>query len=150
LAAARLTPWAGLVVVLAASVFGLATVRAFNEAIVPELDNRSRLIGTIVRGNIQRALELGIPFEQLRGTAGYLHNVLERFPEVSRIAIRTADARVISLGERRASGDIITRDAAAAGASAPAPRAFAPQAFSFPIVTRNTVVGDIVIECSWT
>lgn len=146
LAAARLTPWAGLVVVLAASVFGLATVRAFNEAIVPELDNRSRLIGTIVRGNIQRALELGIPFEQLRGTAGYLHNVLERFPEVSRIAIRTADARVISLGERRASGDIITRDAAAAGASAPAPRAFAPQAFSFPIVTRNTVVGDIVIE----
>jgi metal-responsive CopG/Arc/MetJ family transcriptional regulator len=47
---------------------GYFTVRAFDEAVEPELDNRSRLIGTIVRANIQQAVDLEIPLEELRGT----------------------------------------------------------------------------------
>ena len=42
---------------------GFAAVSAFDRAVQPELANRTRLIGTIVRSEIQRALELGIPID---------------------------------------------------------------------------------------
>jgi predicted MFS family arabinose efflux permease len=145
-AAARLVPWAAILLAAAASIFGLITVRAFDQALAPELDNRSRLIGTIVRGNIQRALDLGIPLDQMRGAARYLERILERFPEVSRIAIRDTDGRVASLGERGAADTIKAIDLTAKDQQRPGAVSFRADAFSFPILSHNTVVGEILIE----
>ncbi len=146
LAAGRLAPWAALLIGAAAVVLGYFTVHAFNQAVEPELNNRSRLIGTIVRTNIQRALDVGVPLNQLRGTEKYLTNILETFPEVSRLAIRAADSKIVSFAER-GSGGITTYDITRKSGKAHAPpSSFTPRAFTFPILTRNTVVGDIVIE----
>jgi len=146
LAASRLAPWAALLIIAAAAVLGYFTIRAFNHAVEPELNNRSRLIGTIVRTNIQRALDLGIQLDQLRGTEKYLTDILETFPEVSRIAIRASDGAIVILAER-SSGNISTYDFSKDKGKAQTPsRSFSKKAFTFSILTRNTVVGDIVVE----
>jgi MFS family permease len=146
LAAGRLVPWAALLIVAAAVLLGYFTVRAFNQAVEPELNKRSRLIGTIVRTNIQRALDLGIPLNQLRGTEKYLTNILETFPEVSRLAIRAKDRKIVSLAERSAGGIATYHINRKNGEGQAQPSSITPSAFTFPILTRNTVVGDIVIE----
>ena len=51
---------------------GFAAVSAFNRAVEPELANRTRLIGTIIRAEFQRALELGIPIDAVAGLDRYL------------------------------------------------------------------------------
>lgn len=50
-----------------------------NAALEPELDTRSRLVGSIIRENIQRALDAGIPLRRIPGADTYLVDVLETF-----------------------------------------------------------------------
>jgi len=134
-----------MLIIAAAAVLGYLTIRAFNQAIEPELNNRSRLIGTIVRANIQRALDLDMPLDELRGTEKYLTNILESFPEVSRLAMRATDGAIVSFAERGHRG-ISTYDLGRDGNKGALPGSFGENAFVFPILSRNTVVGDIVIE----
>ena len=68
---------------------GFAAVSAFNRAVEPELANRTRLIGAIIRAEIQRALELGIPIDAVAGLDRYLDAALEKFGEVEHIAVAT-------------------------------------------------------------
>ncbi|MDX5368745.1 MAG: MFS transporter, partial [Alphaproteobacteria bacterium] len=93
-----------LAVVLAASILmsGFAALLSFDRAIEPELRNRTLLIGTIVRSDIQRALELGIPFAELSGLDRYVETTLRRFEEVEHITILTAAGDVLAKVERPA------------------------------------------------
>ncbi|MDX1433358.1 MAG: MFS transporter [Gammaproteobacteria bacterium] len=145
LAARQLAFQAALLIMIAAAVLGVVTIRAFDAAIEPELSNRSRLIGSDVRGDIQQALDLGMPLNQLRGTEKYLSSVLASFPEIARVAIRSTDGSIVSVAARTPGG-IDTYDVTH-DPGVPAPTAtFGDDAFTFPILTRNTVVGDIVVE----
>jgi hypothetical protein len=99
----------GTVLACAIGLFSILTIHAFDRAITPELEARTQLIGGLVRSELQRALELGIPIEALGGLTGHLDEILRDFPEIARIAI---------LGS---GGDVIAdsaREAAAAGAEA--------------------------------
>lgn len=91
-----------LVAIIVVSVMALsaASVTAFDRAVEPELENRSRLIGSIIRIEIQHALELGIPFEAIVGLDRYLSETLAKFDEVHRIDVNSVTGRVIGSVER--------------------------------------------------
>jgi len=146
----RLVPWATLLILIAVTILGYFTVRAFNSAIDPELSNRSRLIGTIVRANIQRALNLGVPMDRLAGTESYLNDILKSFPEVYRITILTLDKSIVSRVERP-KGRILFKkpsrnDTSTQGATIEVPAG----AFTFPILSGNELVGEIIVEIDRT
>jgi MFS family permease len=149
-AAARLVPLAALMIVIAAVILGNFVLRAFNKAVEPELSNRSLLIGTIVRADIQRALDLGIPLDQLAGTKTYLEKVLADFPEVSSITIRSADQKIVSRAqsdEETARQERKTRMKTDTGNSV---IEIPEKSFIFPILAGNEMVGGIVIEIDRT
>ena len=76
---------------------GYAAILAFDRAVEPELANRTRLIGTIIRAEIERALELGIPIDAIAGLDRYLDDTLEKFAEVERITIATAGGQSLAM-----------------------------------------------------
>ncbi|MDX1486999.1 MAG: MFS transporter [Acidiferrobacterales bacterium] len=149
-AAARLVPLAALMIVIAAVVLGSLILRAFNKAVDPELSNRSLLIGTIVRADIQRALDLGIPLNQLAGTKTYLEKVLADFPEVSGITVRSADEKIVSRAQsdeeaaRQQQKAQIRSDVGNSVIEIP------EKSFVFPILTGNELVGASVVEIDRT
>lgn len=149
-AAARLVPLAALMIVIAAVVLGSFVLRAFNKAVDPELSNRSVLIGTIVRADIQRALDLGIPLNQLAGTETYLEKVLTDFPEVSSITVRSAEQKILSRAqsaEETARQEQKVQIRSNAGDSV---IEIPEKSFTFPILTGNELVGAIVVEIDRT
>ena len=93
-----------LVSIIVASVMALSAVSiaAFDSAIEPEMGNRSRLIGSIIRSEIQHALELGIPFDAIAGLDRYLSETLAKFDEVYRIDVNSVTGRTIASVERSA------------------------------------------------
>ena len=54
-----------------------------------------------MRGEIQRALELGIPIDGLVGVDRYLSNTLNKFDEVDRITVATAEGKPVAIAERK-------------------------------------------------
>jgi hypothetical protein len=121
---------------------GYAAISAFDRAVEPELANRTRLIGTILRDEIQRALELGIPIDAVAGLDRYLSDTLDKFGEVDRIIVATAAGQPVAVAER------------------PAPASFVAQTglgdviavrrttFELPILHGNRLVGGITVEIS--
>ena len=149
-AAARLVPLAALMIVIAAVFLGSFILRAFNKAVDPELSNRSLLIGTIVRADIQKALDLGIPLNQLAGTKAYLEKVLTDFPEVSSITVRSADQKIVS---RAQSAEETTRQKRKAQIRSDAGNSvieIPEKSFTFSILSGNELVGAIVVEIDRT
>jgi len=139
---------ARLILMLAAMVtasvlaVGYAAISAFDRAVEPELANRTRLIGTILRAEIQRALELGIPIDAVAGLDRYLTGTLEQFGEVDRITITTAAGRSVAVAERPAEPSLIAQ--AGLGEVIAVRRS----AFELPILHGNRLVGGIIIEIS--
>jgi hypothetical protein len=88
---------------------GYAAILAFDRAVEPELANRTRLIGTIIRAEIERALELGIPIDAIAGLDRYLDDTLEKFAEVERITIATAGGQSLAMAERPAARFLIAK-----------------------------------------
>jgi MFS family permease len=133
-----------LVAMVTASVVvvGVASFAAFDRAVEPELAKGSRLIGSIVRSEIQRALELGIPFDAIVGLDRYLAETLTKFEEVDRISVVTVSGQIVADIERPTTpaffgrtkfGDVI---------------AFSQTAFAFPILDGNKLVGEITVGIS--
>jgi hypothetical protein len=128
-----------LVAMVTASVVavGAAAIAAFDRAVEPELANRTRLIGSIVRSELQRALELGIPFDAIAGLDRYLSETLEKFEEVHRISVTTDSGRTIAVVERPMAPSIFQR------ADLGEVIAFRQTAFVLPILHGNRRVGEI-------
>jgi hypothetical protein len=104
-----------LALVLLAGVFasvvavGAAAIAAFDRAVGPELSNRTRLIGVIVRAEVQRAAEAGIPLNQIAGLDRYLSETLEKFKEVERISVSTSSGQSVAVVERLDGAPILPR-----------------------------------------
>lgn len=119
---------------------GAFAVGAFDRAVEPELTNRTRLIGLIVRSEIQHALELGIPFDAIVGLDRYLSEILVNFDEVDSISVTSTSGQTIAAIKRPAPpstlgqtlfGEII---------------AFRQPTFALSILEGNERVGEIVVE----
>ncbi|MCB1956598.1 MAG: hypothetical protein KDG55_13035 [Rhodocyclaceae bacterium] len=110
---------------------GLSTLSAFDRAISPELEKRSRLIGTQVRTELQRILELGVPFESMSGLDRYLLKALQDFDEVDRIAVMTADGTIVAEASRP---------------TAPGPAAGHGREAHLPVLDGSRVVGQILVR----
>ncbi len=146
-AANRLLPLAALLIVVAVAALGYIAVILFNHAVQPELDNRSQLIGTGVRGNIERALALGVPLEQMAGAENYLLGVMDSFPEVARITIRTAEGIPVTEVERRFDGAVgLIPSTSQWVATFDAATFAADGIFRFAILSGNSLAGEILIK----
>ena len=121
---------------------GYAAISAFDRAVEPELANRTRLIGAIIRAEIQRALELGIPIDAVAGLDRYLDTALEKFGEVERITIATSGGEPVALAERPAAPSLIAQTGLGEVI------AVHRTAFELPILDGNRLVGQITVEIS--
>lgn len=133
-----------LVAIVTASVLavGAASIVAFDRAVEPELTNRTRLIGSIIRAELQRTLELGIPLDSIAGLERYLGETLAKFQEVERIALTNAQGAAVAVAERPRAASAL--DQAGLGAVI----AFGQSVFVLPIIEGNRLVGGITIEIS--
>ncbi len=121
---------------------GVVSVRAFDRAVEPELANRARLIGVLVRGEVQRATEVGIPFDSLAGLDAYLSETLARFEEIGRISVVTASGQDVATAERPSTPTFLERTGlntiiAIHGTS-----------FALPVIDGNRIVGEIRVDAS--
>lgn len=133
-----------LAAIVTASVFavGVGSITAFDRAVEPELANRTRLIGSIVRAELQRTLELGIPLDAVAGLDRYLAETLDRFQEVERLAITAASGTSVAVAERPVAPSLLK--ATELGAVIAVDR----NAFVLPILHGNRMVGEISVETS--
>lgn len=139
---ARLIAVLTAIMLLVVAMFGLATLAAFDRAIEPELENRTRLIGSILRSEIQHTLDLGIPFEALSGLDAFIGETIDDFAEVRRIAIVEGNGRVIAEVVRDEPPSLLQRSGLANAAG------IGTTAFAFPILVGNELVGEIQVEGS--
>lgn len=139
---ARLIGMVAALVTASVLVVGFAAVSAFDRAVEPELANRTRLIGTIVRGEIQRAIGLGIPFKALPGLDSYLSETLAQFDEVERIQVVTRSGEPVASAERAAPTSIMAQSLLGGIVD------FRRAPFVLPVVRGNDLVGKITIETS--
>lgn len=133
-----------LVALLTAAVLavGAITAVAFNQAVEPELAKRTRLIGAVVRAELQRALDVGVQLDAMAGLDAYLSDALERFGEVDRIAVVVGSGRTIAEAQR-------ARDPSTLGTTGVGTMFVRHQgAHAFPIVDGNRLVGEIRIDTS--
>lgn len=133
-----------LAAIVSASVLavGVASIAAFDRAVEPELANRTRLIGTIVRAELQRTLELGIPLDAIAGLDRYLAETLEKFDELERIAVTGAAGQTVAAVDRPKVPSALEESAFGVMI------AFGEGAFVLPILDGNRLVGEIAIEIS--
>jgi predicted MFS family arabinose efflux permease len=131
LIARKLMPWAGLLIVGSALVLGVLTVRTVNRSIEPEIANRTTLMGTVINGNIQRAVSAGVPLGKLVGAEQYFGNFLLEFPEVAYIGVATGRI-ILEAGKRQ--DDIY------------GPRRSSKDVVAYPIGSGGEQIGYIIID----
>lgn len=140
IAAHRVILWVGLMMAVSLLVMMFGALRAFDAAIQPEMDKRSRLIGTTVRDGLERALELGVPLESVAGTDAFVQRIVAEFDEVQSITLLNAQGNVIARANRDPApdGTVVSRVASVGTKSRPL--------FTLPVLSRNTLVGELRIE----
>lgn len=139
-----LLPLLALVACTVLAVGGFVT-SAFDRAVAPELSKRTRLIGTIVRDELQRALELGVQLEAMQGLESYLSETLDKFGEVEAIVVQAASGTVVAAVRRPADlGQPLVR-------GPPGTQTVVEEGrYVLPILYGNRLVGEIQIDTSPT
>lgn len=131
LAARRVVLWAAAVVILSLIVMALASIRAFEASLEPEMEKRSQLIGTTVREEIEQAMAYGLPLDTMSGASNYFDHILEQYPEIVSVRLLSNTGNVIASGQR-----------AVPEASDVAPLANI-EPISLAMLHRNTIVGEL-------
>ncbi|MCV2866909.1 MFS transporter [Albidovulum sediminicola] len=93
---ARMTAILTSVVVLWVFLFSFVTLVFLDRAIAPELQQRTRLIGNVVRDNLQQTLSTGIPIQMVGGVDTYLGEIIDEFAEIRRITVETSKGEVVA------------------------------------------------------
>lgn len=140
LAARRVIIWIALALSLSLLIMTYGAFRAFDAAIQPEMEKRSRLIGVAVRDRFERALELGIPLESISGVDNYFRQVLADFSDVQSIALLSSSGTFIAESRRE---DLPRKSVVSRVASVGAEESLD---ITFPIFSRNTLVGEVRIN----
>jgi predicted MFS family arabinose efflux permease len=91
----RLVFWISLVLIVGVVAYGLLIVRDFNQSLEPELARRANLIGETIRGDTERALEIGIPLAEFVDVEEYLDVFLADFSELDYLAIRDGEGDIL-------------------------------------------------------
>lgn len=106
---ARMTAILTLVVALWVFLFSFVTLVLLDRAIAPELQQRTRLIGNVVRDNLQQTLSTGIPIQMVGGLDAYLGEVIDEFTEIRRITVETSRGEVVADLQRDEAADLLDR-----------------------------------------
>ncbi|MCU9850086.1 MFS transporter [Defluviimonas sp. WL0024] len=136
---ARLIAILTAIMVAVVAMFGMATLAAFDRAIAPELENRTRIIGSILSSEIQRTLDLGVPFRALGGLEAYIGETINEFDEISRITIVQGGDNVIAEITRDEAPTLLQRSGLADVAGIRSVQ------FAFPVLIGNELVGRIEV-----
>ncbi len=148
----RLRLVALLVALISGTVLALGAVAigSFERAVAPELAQRTRLIGAVVRAELQRALDLGVHLDSMAGIDRYLTSTLAKFDEIEGIAVH--DEHGLALASARRPIDkrkprfpvasVLSRTGA--GPSAPAADTGTADSRLFTVVQRNSYVLPIL------
>ena len=139
IAARRVVIWAALTLVASLLVTLYAALHIFEEAIAPELNKRSQLIGVTVREEIERALNYGVPMDSIAGVDTYLEGVLDDFEEVEQITLLSDSGAIVATAKRQPEvpgAEIQTKPA----------DIDEPAWISLPILSRNALVGELRLE----
>ncbi|MCP4305519.1 MAG: hypothetical protein GY788_11700, partial [bacterium] len=129
-------------VIVSVIAVGAAAVMAFDRAVEPELANRTRLIGSIIRDEIQTALGLGIPFDAIVGLDPYLSATLEGFDEVDQLTVTSASGQTIAAVQRPAAPSLSPGTDLGEFITVP------ETTFVLPILDGNELVGRITVGIS--
>jgi len=130
------------IMIIAVAVLALSALIAFDRAITPELENRTQLIGSILRSEIQRSVQLGIPLESLAGLNSYLSDTIAQFGEIRRVAVISDSGTVIAETQRPELPTFLERTGIG--------RAVGIQAISLslPVLVGHELVAEILVESS--
>lgn len=123
---------------------GSQVIGAFDRAVAPELNKRTRLIGIVVRTELQRALELGQQLDAIAGLESYLAATIDKFGEVDAIVVRDAVRKPIASAHRAGGGH------SAAIGPLGGQTVLTQGSYVLPILDRNRLVGEIQIDTSPT
>ncbi|MCV2869610.1 MFS transporter [Defluviimonas sp. WL0002] len=123
-------------------VFSTLVVLAFDRAIEPELESRATLIGSLVRAEMQRTLELGIPMSALGGLSPHFEGILENFDEVSAISLISGGGERVAEARREDTGDEVIPSSFGHAVGVRA------STVEMPVLAGSQVVGTIRIEGS--
>jgi predicted MFS family arabinose efflux permease len=97
---ARLSVTVVLVLVAAMVFLSARTAERAERLLTPELERKAAMVGGATAALIDRALDVGIPFEQLQGLDGYLDRTLAANPDLASITIRDTSGKVLYGAER--------------------------------------------------
>jgi predicted MFS family arabinose efflux permease len=139
IAARRVVIWAALTLVASLLVTLYAALQIFEEALAPELNKRSQLIGVTVREEIQRALGYGVPMDSIAGVDAYLEGVLDDFEEVEQIILLSVSGSIVATARRQSELPGVETQTKPVNIDE-------PTWISLPILSRNTLVGELRLE----
>lgn len=92
-----------LLLTLAVGFVSHAALRSFETELKPELEREATIVGSIGAQTLQRALDLGVPFDGLSGLDEYLTNLLATQPGLAYVLLTDAGGRVVArAGEAQA------------------------------------------------
>lgn len=93
--ARRLFAFAMVVLLLSQVAMSVIAWAYFENNLLPEMDRKAATVGHLTRGQLQTALDLGIPFDQLAGTQEYFNDILKENPDIGYLAVSAPDGRVL-------------------------------------------------------
>ena len=131
--ARHLTPWIAAIILGSALLLGFYVNREVTRSFEPELSARTQVIGTVANRNVQKAINAGVPLEQLVGAESYFDDLLRHFPEISYFGIATGRI-VYEAGTRQQ--------------SAFAPARARKDVPTFPINAGGEQIGYIIIDAN--
>ncbi|WBL32853.1 MFS transporter [Sinirhodobacter sp. HNIBRBA609] len=133
-----------LALLIAATVlaFSFVTLVSFDRAVAPELHQRTRLIGEIIRSKVEQSVASGIPIGSIAGLEGYLAGTIAQFPEVQRVSLETRRGETIAEAANEASLTLLSRTGLDVRLGVEA------TGFALPILVRNDMVGTVRVESS--
>lgn len=78
------------------SVLYMYHVNAQKAALLTEISNKSRAIGSSIEDLIEHSIELGIPLENIQGKKSYLQNKLKQAKEISYLVLTDEKGNILS------------------------------------------------------
>ncbi|WP_435259446.1 MFS transporter [Thioclava sp. FR2] len=76
--------------------FSFVALVSLDRAVSPEIQQRTLLIGNVVRDNLQQTLSVGIPIDMLGGIEAYLEEIIDEFAEIRRITVISSKGAVVA------------------------------------------------------
>jgi MFS family permease len=123
--------------VLSSLAVAALTLGDFNRLLAPELELKARMIGHIVQTDFTRALEYGIPLDEVYGVNSYLATVLKEHDELTYVVIVDAE------GKLRYEGGNIWDSDVKNSLEAQTPAGGGALDYRVPISTGESVVGTV-------